>query len=233
MGTNDLTALASVVAAAGTVAALVIAVKALRATRRAALADQFLVAVGEMFAALAEISDVADRMDEMNGGLSRSREHLREPFRRFQVANTKIGLLEPALSKRYEYGDWLRGVAHNMAADLFQADEFAGYSQEYVDGDHPLEKPTWILNSEWQVLVQSKSFWGVLMIGLEPPEKRPPGHQSLDRWWAPRILANALDSHNVYSLEASYLTQHCRLLEDFVREYLEGWARSVVVSGLR
>ncbi|MCP3782251.1 hypothetical protein NLX85_02550 [Micromonospora sp. A3M-1-15] len=218
-------------AAAGTTVALVVAVKALRATRRAALAEQLLNTLGDMLAALAEISDRAIELGRLPDGEESSRERLSEPFRRFQIASTRVGLLEPALSSNPEYGEWLRAVANNLAADLLQADEFAPMAREEV-ADPSMGRPPKANEDEWEVLSRSMSYWCVRMVGLDPPKRVPSGFARLEDWWVPRVVAHGHEEDNVYGVGAPYFVQISRLLDDFVREYLEEWATQLVKSGL-
>ncbi|MEU7800783.1 hypothetical protein AB0J14_03375 [Micromonospora arborensis] len=231
MDADSLSAIGSLVAAAGTTVALVVAVKALRATRRAALADQLLNTVGDMLAALAEISDRAVELGRLPDGEESSRERLTEPFRRFQVASTRVGLLEATLSSNPEHGEWLRTVANNLAAGLLQADEFAPMARAEVA--HPsMSRPPEVNNDDWEILSRSMSYWCVQMVGLDPPKKVPSGFARLEDWWAPKVVAHGQEEDNVYGLGGSYFIQISRLLDDFVREYLEEWATQLVKSGL-
>lgn len=124
MDMTFITALGSVAAALGTAAAVVVAVKALRASRRTALADQFLQAAGEMLAALRQMSDRAQELNAVLDGEQMSRRNLGETFNQFANASARLGLLDEVLSKHPDYGEWVRNVANNLAVNLLQADEF-------------------------------------------------------------------------------------------------------------
>jgi len=230
-----ISAIGSVAAALGTAVAVAVAVTALQTSRRTALADQFLGAVGDMLAALAQVSERAGQLNRMDNGEETSRQHLGDAFSSFAHASARIGLLEPALSNNAEYGEWVRAVANNLAANLLQADEFQSLMQEIISdepvADEFLGEAT---PPERALLNKSLSFRSVTMIDLDPPDKIPKSFQPPMIWWAQRIVEYGGDGHvNVYSPDATYLTQNSRLLDDFVREYMHPWAQEVVRKGLR
>ncbi len=71
------------------------------------------------------------------------------------------------------------------------------------------------------------------MVGFDAPADSPDGVKDLEPWFRPRVKGfgdgtKYDDMHSVYSPHMPYMTQHCRLLDDFVREYLIPWARQSV-----
>lgn len=235
MDAELISAIASVMAALGAASAVMVAVAALRTSRRTALADQFLQSVGEMLAALAQVSEGALELDRKPDGERLSREHLREAFTRFVNASARIGLLDPVLSDNEEYGEWVRAVTNNIAADLLQADESAPLRRSLIS-----EKPVAheslgrATPAERELLNSSLSFRSLTMIDLEPPDRLPRSFQPPTDWWSEHIVKHGRHGpRNVYSPESSYLVQHARLLDDFVRDYVHPWAQNVVKRGLR
>jgi hypothetical protein len=220
----------------GAAAAAVVAVGALRANKRASVADQLMIALGELHASLASLSDQSLLLSSQGAeGEAKSRAVLGDEFRRFAVANTKISLLEPILAPKFqEYGGWVRNVANNLASNLLQADEFAQSARHRVSAEAYRVKPSWASGSDWVHLRRSTSFLSAqdVMADLPLPSSVR-GVQSLDRWWGDRVTEFGRDGgRSVYDPEALYLVQHARLLDDFVADYLMPWARSFLGRGL-
>lgn len=107
---DTVSAVSTAVAALAAVVAAFIAVGALRATRRSVLVDQLVSAYGDMLAALAELTDLARGLSGRLDGAARSREVLRDSFRRFRVAADRLAVIEPTVGPYPDYGDWIRGV---------------------------------------------------------------------------------------------------------------------------
>lgn len=200
--------------------------------RRAAFTDQLLNAVGEMIGALAELSDAATRLSGQRDGEEASRSVLRDMFSRFARASTRVGILEFSLIGESGYGDWLRSVANNLSADLLQANDFAPIARRVVRESRPHDKPIGTSDGDWAILSRSLSYWSVQMVGLDPPGEVPSGFEPLPSWWARKILRAGTEPNTVYSLDASYFVQIARLLDDFTREYLDPWAKSLVTEAL-
>lgn len=235
MGTlSDISTLLAGLASLG---AVFVAVKALRATRNAPVADHLLIAYGDMLAALEDLSAEARQLQKVDPAYLNSREALGASFGRFSTAAARVDLIEPPVTKLPEYGEWVRSVANNLASDLRQADEFAELHEAiFADGAVDL-RPAGVSDEEWEEAKRSGSYRSILLLGLEAPSKRPKDFVDLETWFRPRILGFGdgtewEDHHSVYSPYADYMTQHVRLLDDFVREYLVPWARASVREAL-
>lgn len=231
---SDLSTLLAAIASLG---AVFIAVKALRATRNAPVADHLLMAYGEMLAALEELSAEAHALERVDPSLQSSRDALGSTFRRISTAEAKVDLIEPPVTRLADYGSWVRGVAHNLAVNLLQADEFAELHALIFEEDAEEMRPAHLPQAEWGELKRSLAYQSVLMVGLEPPSEVPKDFIGLEPWLRPRVKGfgdgtSWDDHHSVYSPYASYMTQHVRLLDDFVREYLVPWARDSVREAL-
>ncbi len=214
----------------GAVVAVAVAVRALRATRRGAVAQPLLQAFGELSASITALADRAVQLGALGrDGERQSRSLLAEDFRSLEVANSKIEFLAPSVSRKHlDYGQWLRDVTHNLAANLLQADEFADMARNSTDPGFPRLRPDWVDAADWQFLRRSLSFYSVQGIDHDLPAGALPRRvEPLDRWWGMRILRfRHEDPASVYSPTASYLVQNARLLEDFSREYLTPWAQT-------
>jgi hypothetical protein len=229
--------LSTALAALASLGAVFIAVKALRATRNAPVADHLLIAYGEMIAALQDLSVQAYALEKSDPSLQTSREVLDPAFRRLTVAEAKLDLLEPPITKQADYGEWVRTVAHNLGTNLRQADEWATLREDIGDDGFSELRPQGLTDTEWLDLRRSASYLSILLLGLEPPGQRPAGFVALEPWFRPRVSGYGDgtgwdDLHSVYSPHAGYMVQNARLLDDFVREYLIPWARQSVRESL-
>jgi hypothetical protein len=202
----------------------------LEQTRRIAFTDQLLNAVSDMMGALAELSEEAMRLDTTPLREAASREALREPFRRFQQTSYRVEILEFSLRGDDDYGSWLRGVANNFSADLLQADEFAAMANEMTVNSHKM--PPGLSHQQRVLIRQSKSYFSVTMVGLDPPVDVPEDFQPLEAWWAEKITESGNEPNAVYSIDAPYLVQVARLLDGFRREYVDPWAKRLITEGL-
>lgn len=231
MSDDSIAALGSVVAALGTLAAVVVALKALASARKTALVDQLVTAYGDMLAALHAISAESGRLSQQPGGEARSRSELQEPFRALQNANARVRLLAPALGINDDYTAWILDVSTNLASNLLQADEFGSLVPSLMA--HRLsEEERDVKATSSDVITRSMSFYLVEGLVSDLPQPLSPRWlkaDPLETWWRESIQKFGDDgSKNVYSPESSYLTQARRLLDDFVREYLEPWCQTVV-----
>lgn len=175
-----------------------------------------------MIAALQAISSAAGALktDEL---VKESRVRLRPHFDAFKAAESRVSLLVSSVGK--DDGDWIRSVANNFAADLLQADEFADYPLSADDEDLAGYSP-----EDAEILRRSSSYFSA----ASAESLRGEGAMSLNRWWGDRVISGTRSSFpNVYSVNSSYIIQHCRLLDDFVREYMEPWAEKVVRDRLK
>jgi hypothetical protein len=229
-------AASTVAGGVGAVAAVVIAVRALRVNRQGAVAGPLLQAFEELFASVGALSDTAVLLaKDGESGERSSRDALRHDFHRLEVATTKIDLLAHAMSpKDLDYGSWLRDATRNLAVNLLQADEFAGIARDQSRLSSLRTPPNWASESDWHFLVRSNSFFSVEGLCMDlPPRSLPKGAADPHEWWGPRVLRTREDGYlSVYSPEAPYLTQNARLLDDFVREYLLPWAQTFLGNGL-
>lgn len=228
--------LSTALAAVASLAAVFVAVKALRATRNAPVADHLLIAYGEMIAALQELSVQAYALEKSDPTLQTSREVLDPAFRRFAVAEAKLELIEPPITKQADYGEWVRSVARNLGANLRQADEWVSLREDIGDGISDL-RPDGLTDTEWNDLRRSSSYLSVLHVEPEQPGECPAGFVALEPWFRSRVSGFGDgtewdDRHSVYSPYAGYMVQNARLLDDFVREYLIPWARQSVRESL-
>lgn len=195
-----------------------------RIARRGLVANHLIASLSDMIVALQEVSSAGFKLNTEEL-VRQSREYIDPHFNAFKSADSRVSLL--LSSVRSTDDDGLRTVANNLAVNIRQADEWwdltfdldddtlAGYSKE-----------------EAATLRASRSFQSVVTLAADLGNSRE--IVSLQKWWATKILRSAKDSYvSVYSVRASYMTQHTRLLDDFVREYLEPWAEKVVRDGLR
>ena len=105
-------------------------------------------------------------------------------------------------------------MANNVASDLLQADEFSDVVLDLTASDFG-ENNT---EEEKGILRSSHSYRSV--VALEHDLGSLEGAISLKEWWAQNVLSRQ-NSRSVYSVDASYMVQHARLLSDFLREHLE------------
>jgi len=219
------TAVASAIAGLGTLAAVWVAVAALKTARRAVLLDQLVYAFSDVVAALQLISRKAVQLDDERGGESRSREMLGDAFHAFATARERAGLILPALGGSTAYPDWLMNAATNLAANLLQADEFA---QDFTDPSFrpdSMDRPSWVIaQEEWEQLKASISYREVVFLISdlgEPASHRPKHNEKLERWWGENVInSDWTNARSVYGPRASYFVQSARLLDDFTREYV-------------
>lgn len=222
-----LSVLFSGMAALGGVVAVIVAVRALTIAREAASVEQLFIAAGDVLAALQEVGRLGSRLGQIPDGAAQSRTVITEAFERFLAARARVELCLEALGLAGECPDAVLNLANNYAAGVLQADEFAEISQEIAIKD--LQENNWVTELSWkpsgpdvQILAQSASFQEVRhSIDLVPD--RVMLLKGLDRWWGDRILEHGSYGHarSVYSIDASYLTQTSRLVDDFTSEYVQ------------
>ncbi|MGW4397492.1 hypothetical protein ACWEHA_19580 [Amycolatopsis nivea] len=176
-----------------------------------------------MIAALHALESAALSLDSIDA-VERSRDALRDQFNSFKIANSKVDLLIASVGG--PDGDWVRTVAHNMAADLLQADEFAQIEPDYSDSELGVGRT----EDELVILRASRSYKST--VGHDLGFGSINGSASLKDWWAPKVISGQ-QHWSVYSVDASYMIQHARLLSEFLAEFLEPWARELVRSRLK
>jgi hypothetical protein len=230
--TNDsITALASAIAALGTLAAVFVAFRALASARKTALLDRLVTAYGDMLGALNTISAESARLSQQSGGEARSRIELQEPFRAFQSADARVRLLAPALGIDNEYTSWVLDASNTLAANLLQADEFGTLIPSLM-ARRSSDSASRVGQGTLDVLDRSIYFYLVksLISDLpQPPTPRWLKAEPIGTWSRETIEKFGDDGYvSVYNPEASYLIQSSRLLDDFTHNYLEPWCQAVV-----
>lgn len=232
-GSSIVSDISTALAALAALVAVYIAVKGLRATRHGPIADHLLLAYGEMISALQEITALGSELHNPGTGRRTSRGTLGPAFERFRVASYKVDLIEPPVTKLADYGSWVRVIANNLAANLVQADEDAAFYKKFREDGIDELRPVGLTDAEWKDVSRSDAYLSVLLTGSEIPAERPDGVVELEKWIRPEVMGygdgtGPDDLNSVYSPHVSYMIQNCRLLDDFVREYLVPWAsRSV------
>jgi len=214
-------------AALGGIVAVIVAIRALTIAREAAPVEQLFLAFGDVLAALQEIGKLGSKLGGEPDGAARSREVVSGAFERFLSARARADLALEALGLTGDYPDAVLNLAHNYATDVRQADEFEAISNDIAADD--LAEHEWLSELSWKpsgpdvpILAQSASFQEVRhSLHLIPDGS--PRLQGLDRWWGERILEHDGygNARSVYSIDASYLTQTARLVDDFTREYVQ------------
>ncbi|MCC4907763.1 hypothetical protein [Microbacterium sp. cx-59] len=224
---DALSAVFSGLAALGGIVAVIVAVRALTIAREAASVEQLFLATGDTLAALQEIGRLGSRLGQVPGGEAQSRDVISEAFERFLAARARVDLCFESLGLAGDYPETVLTLAHNYAAGVLQADEFAGISRDIAADD--LLDDEWVKELSWKpsgpdvlVLAQSASFQEV----RQSLELIPDGVvrlEGLDHWWGARILEHDSYGHarSVYSIDATYLTQTARLIDDFTSEYVQ------------
>ncbi|MBB1153143.1 MULTISPECIES: hypothetical protein [Amycolatopsis] len=176
-----------------------------------------------MIAALHVLESAALRLDSIDE-VERSREALRDHFNAFEIADSKVDLLIASVGG--PDGDWVRTVAHTMAVDLLQADEFSQIGLDCSDSELGAGRT----EEELAILRASSSYQSV--VGHDLGFGSIDGSVSLRDWWAPKVLSGQ-QHWSAYSVGASYLIQRARLLSEFLSEFLKPWAQEVVRSRLK
>lgn len=214
-------------AALGGIIAVIVAIRALTIAREAAPVEQLFLAFGDVLAALQEIGRLGGRLGSEPNGAARSREVVSDAFERFLSARARADLALKSLGLTGDYPDAVLNLAHNFAAGVRQADEFEAISSDIAADD--LAEQEWLSELSWtpsgpdvRVLAQSVSFQAV-RYSLHLIPKEATRLQGLDRWWGERILEHDGygNARSVYSIDANYLTQTARLVDDFTREYVQ------------
>lgn len=226
--------LGSAISGLAAAAAVVIALGALRATRRSALADSLLQAFGDMLTSLEALVQHAWDLEKLGlAGEAQSRAVMGDAYRRFSVASSRVELIESALRPgARRYGEWVRTVANNMAVNLLQADESGPFTREAVA--QGFARPASVAEDGWPLLSKSTSFLSAIHLSEFEAPKLPKGSRPLVEWWREKITKfGAPGQPSVYSVTSSYLVQHARQLDDFKREYLESWAQEFVAKSYR
>lgn len=196
-----------------------------RAARRGLVANSLIASIGDMIAALHSLESEALRLDRMND-VGRSREVLREHFDLFQTANSKVDLL--VASTGGAPGEWVRAVANNMAVDLLQADECSQLPMGLPMSDSELGRG-W---AEGDLTILRQSIGYKSMVAHDQTLGSIEGSVPLKDWWAPKVLQNK-NWYSVYSIDASYVVQHARILSEFMDQHLEPWARDLIRKRLK
>lgn len=213
------------ITALGGLAAVFIALRTMVISRQSAAVERLFDAFGDIISSLQEVSRLGQSIDK-SGDIHESRTIVGDSFYRFTSARARADLALDALARHNNYLNELFDVSHNFAADILQADEFSGYANEFALSD--VEDRSWVEELSWLpsgpdavVLARSSGFFsarGALDLVTDDRLK------GIDRWWGEKILedySSEIGAMSVYSLHASYMTQHSRLLDDFVREYLQ------------
>ncbi|WP_392341552.1 hypothetical protein ACQ86L_0835 (plasmid) [Leifsonia sp. P73] len=221
-------------AALGGVVAVIIAIRALTVARESTAVEQLFGASGDVLAALQEVSRVGSKLGLTPEGEMRTRSEIDDSFQRFMAARARVDLALGALGLRGDYSESVLNVVHNFAVSVRQADEFDGLHRDFATDD--LTDQSWADELSWSpsgpdrvVLAQSSSFREVRfareLIGAGVTQLR-----GLDKWWGDRITEDHSygNERSVYSIDASYLTQTSRLVDDFTREYVQPLFESAV-----
>lgn len=225
---DALTAVFSGLAALGGIVAVIVAVRALTVAREAASVEHLFISFGDVLAALQEVGRIGSRLGQVPNGEAQSREAISAAFERFLAARARADLVIESLGLAGDYSSAVLNLAHNYAAGVLQADEFAAISSDIAADD--LVEHEWVETLSWKpsgpdvrVLAQSVSFQEVRHSIQLIPEGSTTRLKGLDRWWGERILEHDGYGHarSVYSIDATYLTQTARLLDDFTREYVQ------------
>lgn len=226
-GVDALSALFSGIAAVGGIVAVIVAVRALTVTRESASVDQLFAAAGDVLAALQQVGRLGARMGQMPGGETQSRALIGDAFEQFVAARARVDLALESLGLAGDYSGSILDLAHNFAAAVLQADEFSSISRDAIR-DYVRDQQ-WVSELSWkpsgpdvQVLARSASFQEVRE-SRELLTASVARLERLDYWWGERILQHDGYGHtrSVYSVEATYLTQVSRLVDDFTREYVQ------------
>lgn len=221
-------------AALGGIVAVIIAVRSLTIARETAAVEQLFIALGDLLAALQEIGRLGSKLGQVAGGEAESRDVISTAFERFLAARARADLVRESLGLVGDYPDAVLDLAQNYSAGVLQADEFSAISADIAADD--LASHGWVTELSWtpsgpdiQVLAQSASFQEVRH-SLELIPKGTSRLEGIDRWWGERILEHDGYGHarSVYAVEASYLTQTARLLDDFTREYVQPMCSTAV-----
>lgn len=224
---DALTAVFSGLAALGGIVAVIVAVRALTVAREAASVEQLFISYGDVLGALQEVGRIGSKLGQLPGGEAQSRKAISAAFERFLAARARADLVMESLGLAGDYSGAVLNLAHNYAAGVLQADEFAAISSDITADD--LVEHDWVDELSWKpsgpdvrVLARSVSFQEV----RHSIELIPDGAarlKGLDRWWGERVLEHDGYGHarSVYSIDASYLTQTARLVDDFTREYVQ------------
>jgi hypothetical protein len=214
------------ITAIGSIVAIIVAVIAIRGSHRSASTEQLFIAAGEMIAALQQIEREGGRLGQVEDGEQLSRDVISDPFSRFLAARARVDLAMRALGINGTYPDAVFTMAHNFAAGVLQADEFAGLHEEFIPGY--LEEQSWGLELSWtpseddmHVLGRSASFTEVRQaLSWVPDVSGALG--GFDWWWGERILApDSQQRRSVYWIDSAYMTQTSRLVGDFTREFVQ------------
>lgn len=201
-----------------------IAVKSLVVSRQSAAVERLFDAVGDILAALQEISRVGDSLISEND-IKKSRLLVGDSFHRFLTAQSRAKIAMIALDLWSDYLDDLLAISNNFAVDILQADEFSVYAEEFAEEDKIdrswVKELSWIPSHHEQiVLAQSTSFFSARsVLGLVSDRSL----KNIDYWWGSKVLDDHRSDYGptVYSIDSGYMTQHTRLLDDFVGEYLQ------------
>jgi hypothetical protein len=214
-------------AAVGGIIAVIIAVRALTVARESSAYEQLFLASGDVLSSLQRLGRLGAKLGQVPNGHLRSRETMSDAFESFQAARARTELAFDSLGLDGDYSARTLDLASNFAANLLQADEFAGLSEEFAEDD--VADTSWVDELSWKpsgpdvsVLARSAGFLAVRhSIDLVPEGVSQ--LTGLDKWWGERILEHDGYGHarSVYSVDASYLTQTARLLDDYTREYVQ------------
>lgn len=224
---DALSAVFSGLAALGAIVAVIVALRALTIAREAASVEHLFLATSGVLASLQQIGRLGSRLGQVPGGEAQSREVIADPFERFLAARARVDLCLESLGLAGDYSSTVLNLAHNYAAGVLQADEFAAISRDNAAED--LLNHEWVKELSWkpsgpdmQILARSASFQEVRhSVHLVPDGVTR--LNDLDHWWGERILEHEGYGHarSVYSADAAYLTQTARLVDDFTREYVQ------------
>lgn len=217
-----------VVTALGSIAAIVIAVVAIRGSHRSVAANELFAAAAAIIAALQRIEreGTSLALNKSKLGSLLSRAVIDPAFSEFLAARARADLAMSALGINGPYPQAVLNIVHNAAAGVRQADEFEQYWRDQADED--LVDQSWLLELSWapsdsdvEVLARSASFQDIRSaLSLVPDE--PGALANLDWWWGQRVLDTDLNSgRSVYSVEAHYLIQTSRLVGDLAREFVQ------------
>ena len=223
-----LTAVFSGVAAVGGIVALGIAIRALAVSRQAVVIEQLFVAFSEVIAALQEIGRAGTLLGLKDGGEPKSRATLDPLFQRFLAARARVDLACEALGVRGAYTEGVLTLANNFAASVLQADEFGPLSRKKTRVQQREAERGWLDLLSWtptpeeiEVLSHSITLEDVWQ-SLELVDTSEAVFADLVDWWASRIVDPWVQMpRSVYYVEAPYLVQTSRLLDDYTREILQ------------
>jgi hypothetical protein len=214
------------ITAIGSIVAIIVAVIAIRGSHRSASAEQLFTAAGEMITALQQIEREGGRLGRIEDGEQRSRDVINVPFSHFLTSRARVDLAMRALGIHGPYSDAVMTMAHNFAAGVLQADEFAELHRESLP--YYLENQSWGLELSWtpsesdmEILGRSASFAEVRETATWIPDEAG-ALGGFDWWWGERILdPDSQQPRSVYCVDSAYMTQTARLVGDFTREFVQ------------